>query len=497
MGGPARLIEYPEPPGPNRRREVARVQPSRSLHESTSREGFVVRYVAEDCDLLPLHLSAPKRYPHLLESSAHGTPHARYDILFAFPGETLELGPGGGLSGPGATGGETDFLQAFNAWWGRERAPHREDPSAPPFQGGWFVFFGYELAGQIEPTLDLPPAPESLPVAFATRIPAAVIRDRERGRILLVAEEGAAGLVDDMAADLARACEGGGLGPAFGHGPCLAAPLEEDEPGRYLVGVSQVIDYIFAGDVFQVNLSRAWRGRLAPGVNHASLYERLRRNNPAPFAGLATLGEKAIISSSPERLVQVRGRLIQTRPIAGTRPRGTSGIIDVALSEELIANPKERAEHIMLVDLERNDLSRVCVPGSVKVSEDMIIESYAQVHHIVSNVRGELFQEAAPGDVVRAIFPGGTITGCPKVRCMEIIAELEAVGRGPYTGSMGYVNRDGGMDLNILIRTIVREGESVSLRAGAGIVADSLPGRELEEANAKARALLMALMTEG
>ena len=148
-----------------------------------------------------------------------------------------------------------------------------------------------------------------------------------------------------------------------------------------------MIDYVLAGDVFQVNLSRMWRGKLKRGLSHAALYDRLRRRNPSPFAGLATFGDRAVISSSPERLVEVEGRIVQTRPIAGTRPRGTSGLTDVALSEELITHPKERAEHIMLVDLERNDLSRVCVPGSVKVNENMVIESYAQVHHIVSNTR--------------------------------------------------------------------------------------------------------------
>jgi anthranilate synthase component 1 len=260
--------------------------------------------------------------------------------------------------------------------------------------------------------------------------------------------------------------------------------------------VRRAIDYVRAGDVFQVNLSRLWTGKLRPGLSHAAIYDRLRKHNPSPFAGLATWGAQAIISSSPERLVEVQGRVVQTRPIAGTRPRGTSGLTDVVLSEELIAHPKERAEHIMLVDLERNDLSRVCVPGSVKVNENMVIESYAQVHHIVSNIRGQLYDDVFPGDVIRAVFPGGTITGCPKVRCMEIVAELERVGRGPYTGSMGYVNRDGDMDLNILIRTLVRDGEEVSLRAGAGIVADSIPERELEETRAKAGAIVLALVTE-
>jgi anthranilate synthase component 1 len=197
--------------------------------------------------------------------------------------------------------------------------------------------------------------------------------------------------------------------------------------------------------------------------------------------------------ASPERLVEVRGREVQTRPIAGTRPRSALSETDHAFSSELLAHPKERAEHIMLIDLERNDLGRIAVPGSVRVSELMVLESYATVHHIVSNVRALRRADTTPADIVRAVFPGGTITGCPKVRCMEIIAELEATGRGAYTGSMGYLNRDGNMDLNILIRTMVRSGEKLRWRAGAGIVADSVPGLELEETRAKARGIIAAV----
>jgi anthranilate synthase component 1 len=468
------------------------LQPSPFYFDSGDPEAPCLRRFPGTCDLLQPHRLAPERYPFLLESAAHGTPQARYDILFAFPGETLELGSDGRLTGGMGPQGRGDFLSRFNTWWQHERIKIDES-SLPPFRGGWFVYLGYELAGQIEPTLKAPAAPGSLPVAFATRIPAAIVVDHARNDTCLVAERGGEELLATMASDLDRAR--GAAEPAI-YDPCLEGSLDEEDPERYLAGVRRVIDYVLAGDVFQVNLSRVWGGRLKAGTTHADVYDRLRRRNPSPFAGLARIGDQAIISSSPERLVKVSGRVVQTRPIAGTRPRGSSGLTDVALSEELIAHPKERAEHIMLVDLERNDLSRVCVPGSVKVSERMVIESYAQVHHIVSNVQGQLYEDVMPGDVVRAIFPGGTITGCPKVRCMEIIAELEQVGRGAYTGSMGYVNRDGGMDLNILIRTIVAEGDEISLRAGAGIVADSIPERELEETEAKARALVMALVTE-
>jgi len=363
--------------------------------------------------------------------------------------------------------------------------------SVPLFTGGWFLYLGYELAREIEPTLDFPAAPGDFPIAFAIRFPAAVIRDHDSGEVTLVAETGHGDLLNQMEADLATLAQS--PPQASVEKACLEGDLAEDPPGQHLENMRRCIDYIYAGDVFQVNLSRAWRGRLSSGLSHADLYDRLRTSNPSPFAGLVTRGGDAIISSSPERLVEVRGRIIQTRPIAGTRPRGSSGITDVALSEELLAHPKERAEHIMLVDLERNDISRVCKPGSVRVDEMMVVESYAHVHHIVSNVRGELARAVAPGEVVRAVFPGGTITGCPKVRCMEILAELEEVGRGPYTGSMGYVNRDGSLDLNILIRTMLREDDAVCLRAGGGIVADSDPDKELEETRDKAEGVVRAL----
>ncbi|HEB67062.1 MAG TPA: aminodeoxychorismate synthase, component I, partial [Gammaproteobacteria bacterium] len=198
-------------------------------------------------------------------------------------------------------------------------------------------------------------------------------------------------------------------------------------------------------------------------------------------------------SSSPERLLRVRNGVAETRPIAGTRPRGGSTMDDERLKTELVAHPKERAEHIMLIDLERNDLGRICRPGSIEVNEHMALESYAHVHHIVSNVRGRLRADVTPGQAIRAVFPGGTITGCPKERCMAIIAELEGEARGAYTGSMGYLNHDGDLDLNILIRTITVHDDEVVLRAGAGLVVDSVPERELEETRHKARGLLNAL----
>jgi len=449
----------------------------------------VVRTLNTRSDLLNLHAHQPERYPCLLESVLHGTAQARYDILFAFPGKRLQLDSCLHLDRPGRGPAAHDFLQQFDHWWEAHSSPATL-ASTLPFQGGWFVYLGYELAAQIEPGLDLPrPAAAQLPTACAMRVPAAIIRDHCDGRIHLLAEPGHEALLDLMAADI----DGATAQRSVDAGPCLSGTMEEDEPAVYLEGLRRIKQYIIEGDIFQVNLSRSWRGHLRHGIADASLYQRLRQSNPAPFAALCRLDGATMISSSPERLVSVRGDIVETRPIAGTVSRLEQRHDGASLEQRLRRHPKERAEHIMLIDLERNDLGRVCCPGSIQVTELLALESYAFVHHLVSNVRGKLRQGQTPGAVIRAVFPGGTITGCPKVRCMEIIAELEQRPRGAYTGAVGYINRDGSMDLNILIRTMIRSGEEIVLNAGAGIVADSDPQRELEETRAKAHGLLKAL----
>ena len=444
----------------------------------------LIRQLSIYPDLLRLHDVHPQRYPFLLESVAHGTANTRYDILFAFPGETLTLANNDTHHAP-------SFLQKLDDAWAREAAlASAEADVVLPFSGGWFIYLGYELAGQIEPRLALAARSTSpLPIAFATRIPAAVIVDHHAQCTFLVAEDAA--LLDSMAHDLVHLTE-----QPIAEVAAAISALQEDDPACFLDGVRRVKEYIVSGDVFQVNLSRAYRATLTPDTSYVQLYQGLRKHNPAPFAGVALYNNSAILSSSPERLVRVRDDVIDVRPIAGTRPRGV-GDEDLALSQALLAHPKERAEHVMLIDLERNDLGRVCVPGSVQVDELMVLESYAHVHHIVSNVRGIKRADVTPGQVIRAVFPGGTITGCPKVRCMEIIAELEQTARGPYTGAMGYLNHNGNMDLNILIRTMLVENGDARFRVGAGIVADSVPDAELQETRAKARGLLLALGADG
>ena len=253
--------------------------------------------------------------------------------------------------------------------------------------------------------------------------------------------------------------------------------------------VRRTREYVFAGDIFQANLSQ--RLDLCYALPSLHLYDTLRTVNPSPFAGYLHFGEYELISSSPERLVSLDAEgWAETRPIAGTRPRGSLTAED--LTDELNLDPKDRAEHIMLVDLERNDLGRVCEYGTVRVNELMVNEFYSHVIHIVSNVRGHLHPSRDAVDLVKAMFPGGTITGCPKVRCMEIVDELETVRRGPYTGSFGWIAARR-LDLNIIIRTLVRKGDRLFLQAGGGIVADSVPVREYRETLHKAAGMLRAV----
>jgi anthranilate synthase component 1 len=444
----------------------------------------------------------PKRYPVLFDSAADG-PLSRTSILVAEPRASLWLDSSGRVGAEGIIPRGSDFLTALENWWLAERLPaipagrksgHAGRQSGRqrfPFTGGWALFLSYEAAQEIEPQLRLPNS--SLPWrAFALRTACALVHERATGKVFAVAEAAAADSLERLEAD-ARS--------AAGRIELTADSIEvesvtEEDPSAYLARVIRAKEYVRAGDIYQANLSRPWTIELARdparNPNIGALYNRLCKANPAPFAALAQWRGTTILSSSPERLVRIADRHIDTRPIAGTRPRSRRPGDDLAEMTELAAHPKERAEHIMLIDLERNDLGRVSEPGSVRVDELMTIESYAHVHHIVSNVSGKLRADVTPIGALRAVFPGGTITGVPKFRCMQIIAELEGSGRGAYTGSLGFLGRDGSMDMNILIRTLSVLGHRVEFRAGGGIVADSDPHRELEETRAKARGMLAA-----
>lgn len=448
---------------------------------------FNIRSIPGKFDLPALCNRFPERYPFLLESTAesvdNGNNTARYDILMAFPQQTLSKTWSGDLLLDDEKLPEAGFLSVLNKLYS-DNAIAEEIPL--PFVGGWFLYLGYELANEIEPSLQFPAARQNMPIAAAVRIPAAIIYDHVQAATFIVAEKSVEYCLEYIAADLSAGLSTPETVPAFHAG------FSEESADIYINSVKRILDYIRDGDVFQVNLSRQWTSS-SDEIEPFAIYQQLRQKNPAPFSAYAKLDSTHVLSSSPERLIHVKGKKVQTRPIAGTRPRGNNRESDRQLQKELISNIKERAEHVMLIDLERNDLGRVCMPGTIHVDEMMVIESYAHVHHIVSNISGQLRSDIGPGDIIAAVFPGGTITGCPKVRCMEIIRELEQSPRGAYTGSVGYLNRNGDMDLNILIRTIVIDQNGVTIRAGAGLVADSSPEKELEETRSKAKGMLLAL----
>ena len=432
-------------------------------------------------DLVSIATGLSEHYPYFLDSAAPG-PLGEYNLLLRTNGEQLCLHGDGNISGPGE---HRQFLSGLNTWYQQEKcSAHKE--ADWPFVGGWFLYLGYELAAEIEPVVKHPAADDGFPVAFASRCPGVVYsRLSQPGVLQLVAETEA--LLDEMHFEIKNL-------QSAPEGECAQLiSLQADPPQLFKNAIKIIHEYILDGDVFQVNLSRGWSGEFDRNIDAGALYRALHKSNPAPFAGMVNWQGQVLMSSSPERLVSVRQGEVQSRPIAGTHPRSTDHHSDLALSRELLEHPKERAEHIMLIDLERNDLGRVCEAGTVEVDELMVVESYEHVHHIVSNVRGRLRADISPVDVIRAVFPGGTITGCPKVRCMEIIAELEQRGRSFYTGSIGYLGLDGSMDLNILIRSMLVQDRRISFRTGAGIVADSKPDNEVAETEDKARGLLRAL----
>jgi anthranilate synthase component 1 len=437
--------------------------------------------------------SAPAEYPVFFDSAAQG-PLSRFSLLATAPTASLTRGGRGELDAHGTERIAGGFLDNLKAWTVRENCQRPPELRGLPFTGGWFVFLGYELAGEIEPRLRLPPA-DAPYSAFALRVTNVAIHDLGTNQVFVVTENGDRSAHEALISGLTKAGQARAPEPAR----LPLTSLVEDDPDLFLAQVRAAKEHIAAGDIYQANLSRGWRLRLARADDAARVYGALRAANPAPFAARVTWREYSILSSSPERLLRISGRDISTRPIAGTRARqvsqeGGSAQQDQLDTAELVQHPKERAEHIMLIDLERNDLGRVCEAGSVTVDEYMVTESYAHVHHIVSNVRGRLRAGLSAVDALRALFPGGTITGCPKVRCMEIIAALEGAGRGAYTGSLGWLGSDGDADFNILIRTLTQRGAQIELRAGAGIVADSVPERELEETRAKARGMLRAFI---
>lgn len=455
-----------------------------SDNSTISHETLAGRY-----DLVSLMEKNPGFYPFFLETTAKATKTdaASFDILFAFPQQILVKHADNSVTLNGEDCSSDVFLDELDRIWGHESDRFDRNPQFP-FSGGWFVYLGYELVNEIEPTIELQGLDDREPIAFAVRIPVAVIYDHDQDQTHIVVENEHKNRIKEIHSTLKNNKQ-----IVTASQSKLIAEIDESPSQSYINSVATILDYIREGDVFQVNLSRLWQANLNVDVTEIDVYRKLRHANPAPYSAIVKFDQFSIVSSSPERLISTHGDKIETRPIAGTRPRGTTVDSDADLQTELITNHKERAEHIMLIDLERNDLGRICVPGSINVNEFMVLESYAHVHHIVSNISGKLNKGVSPGQTIKAVFPGGTITGCPKVRCMEIISELEQEGRGAYTGSLGYLNHNGDMDLNILIRSLTIKDKQISFRAGAGIVADSIAEREVDETRAKAKGIIMAL----
>ena len=357
-----------------------------------------------------------------------------------------------------------------------------------PFIGGWLGWLGYDLAWEIErlPSLNQDTLP--FPVAYWYEPECFAVLDRFQQTLWLAASSSEQ--LNDLEARLST--------PMQTEKFCSATAITYlTDRQQYQNAVKRAKQYIQAGDIFQANLSL--RFQASTTTDSWSIYQQLQNINPSPFASYWRSPWGDVISCSPERLIKLEDNIAQTRPIAGTRKRGRTVESDRSLADELLSNAKERAEHIMLLDLERNDLGRVCQWGSVEVDELLVIERYSHVMHLVSNVKGILQSDRNAIDLIRGVFPGGTITGCPKVRCMEIIEELEPVRRSLFYGSCGYLDCRGNLDLNILIRTLLYVKSISSNTAlvygqvGAGIVADSVPEREWYESLSKAEAQIAAL----
>jgi len=435
------------------------------------------------------------RNPFWLDSGIVMSPHGRYGILGCDPfmvltsrGKRVTLDLGGRVEES-----DGDPFAALRRVMRRFSAPHDNDI---PFAGGAVGYLAYDLGQFVErlpcTTLD----DIGLPEMYMAFYDAALILDMAKRRAWAVAAEvrgeGAVALAPPEAR-IERLLDH--MAQPAGSAPPPAAPPEPVECNftreEYLRAVQRAKDYIAAGDIFQVNLSRRFETRL-PLPPH-ELYLRLRAINPAPMAAYLQFDGGAIVSASPERFLEVRGRRVETRPIKGTRPRGRTPEEDRSLGEELLASEKDNAELAMIVDLERNDLGRVCSYGSVKVVEPRALESHPTVHHLVATIEGRLQPDRDIVDLLRATFPGGSITGAPKIRAMEIIDELEPTRRSVYTGAIGYIGFDGSMDLNIVIRTFIERNGTLYFQVGGGVVADSDLALEYDETTHKARALLEAL----
>ncbi|WP_324631186.1 aminodeoxychorismate synthase component I [Bacillus cereus] len=433
-------------------------------------------------------LSQGKSQHILLESGRGG----RYNIVGLNPvavirgkDETLHISESG--KGTIKRGNPLDLMQEYMEQWKTDY-----NPEYPPFQGGAIGYFSYDCIRYIEKLPSLAEDDIDIPDIFFLLFDDVFVYDQKEQVLWVITH-----YVDKYEEAKERLNEWKSLWMT--EAPEVTVPFESPEKkseavafteAGFMKAVECIQEYIGAGDVFQVNLSMRQERTLQ--THPLEIYTSLREINPSPYMGYLELGDFQIVSGSPELLIKKQGTEVSTRPIAGTRSRGADEQEDEELARELIENEKERAEHVMLVDLERNDLGRVCKYGTVEVDEFMVIEKYSHVMHIVSNVRGEVEEDKDAFDLVKAVFPGGTITGAPKIRTMEIIEELEPVRRGIYTGSIGWIGYSGDTELNIVIRTLLAKDGKAHVQAGAGIVIDSNPKNEYKESLKKAIALWRA-----
>ena len=434
-------------------------------------------------------LAAVEREPHtlFLESCGPATEGTRWILLAFDPLYRLEV-RGGALWRVTGTGGTTqipgDPLTALARAW-PEPVTYEDDGLRIPFRSGLAGYLSYDLKDHIERYPGRARRESSLPDLSLGYYDVVFAWDRITGEGWAVST----GVPERLEAHLAKLEKDAGDVDPLPHRPeTLVSNFTREEYHRV---VERALEYIAAGDIYQVNLAQRFLLESAPPA--PALYRTLRVESPAPFASLVTTPNGGIVSSSPERFFAIEGDRIETWPIKGTRPRGATPEEDEALALALRGSAKDRAENVMIVDLERNDLGRICEIGSVRVTSLCEVERFANVQHLVSRVEGTLREDVGPADVIRATFPGGSITGAPKIRAVEIIDELEPTRRGPYTGAIGYWDVSGTCDFNIAIRTIVVEGGAASFHVGGGIVADSTPEGEYEETLVKARGMMRAL----
>ena len=436
---------------------------------------------------LKLRALAPGEPAFLLESAEQGQRFGRYSFIGLSPRQVLTWS----LGDPG------DPYELAEEMAGRWRQAPAE--GLPPFTGGLVGYFGYDLVRTVEPLGDPNPDALGLPDMALMVSDLLVAFDHLRHTISVIVN-----LFVEPDTDLPTAYAEAAQ-TIEGVRQALAGPIPESE-GRVLEApgfesnmsraqfegiVGRIVEYVHAGDAFQVVPSQRWSAETE--VDPFSVYRGLRVVNPSPYMYFLDFGEFQVVGASPEPLLTVSGREASTRPIAGTRPRGTGPAEDQAIADELLADEKERAEHVMLVDLGRNDLGRVCEDGSVHVDGFMEVENYSHVMHIVSSVSGRLRDDVSPMDALRSILPAGTLSGAPKVRAMQIIDELEPVKRGGYGGAIGYLSYAGDLDTCIHIRTVVFRDGQVHVQAGGGTVADARPENEYEESVNKARAVMRAI----